>query len=136
MLSGINAVHHGVNRRGPVPGALTLVPQRFRDAGYATYATTAGVLLTPEMGFARGFDEFRVRGKMESLPEWDAELEAGVTDVLRWVMKNRGKSFFLFFHTFEAHSPYQAREPYFSDFGGDPKALNGGQPVCGRYQGP
>lgn len=129
MLSGIDAVHHGVNRHGPIPPSLALLPQRFRDAGYATYATTAGVLLTPELGFGRGFDEFRVRGRMESLPEWDAELGTGVTDALRWLMAHRGERFFLFFHTFEAHSPYQPREPYFSDFGGAREALNAGEPV-------
>jgi arylsulfatase A-like enzyme len=129
MFSGVDAVHHGVNRHGPIPLSLPLVPQRFRDAGYVTYATTAGVLLTPELGFARGFDDFHVRGKMESLPEWNAELGMGVTDALRWLMSHCGERFFLFLHTFEAHSPYQPREPYFSNFGGDQKALNGGQPV-------
>jgi arylsulfatase A-like enzyme len=129
MLSGIDAVHHGVNRHGPVPLSLPFLPERLRDAGYATYATTAGVLLTPELGFARGFDDFRVRGKMESLPEWDAELSSGVTDAMRWLMSHRDERFFLLFHTFEAHAPYEPREPYFSDFGGDRKALNGGEPV-------
>ena len=129
MFSGIDAVHHGINRHGPIPLSLKFIPQLFRDAGYATYATTAGVLLTPELGFARGFDEFHVRGKMESLPEWNAELGTGITDALRWLAAHQDESFFLFLHTFEAHPPYQPREPWFSRFGGDPKALNGGQPV-------
>ncbi|MEA2604694.1 MAG: hypothetical protein QOF89_5686 [Acidobacteriota bacterium] len=129
MLSGIDAIHHGVNRHGPIPPSLPLLPQRLRDAGYATFATTAGVLLTPELGFARGFDDFRVRGRMESLPEWDAELSTGVTDALGWLTGHRNERFFLFFHTYEAHAPYQPREPDFSNFGGDRKALNGGEPV-------
>lgn len=129
MLSGIDAVHHGVNRRGPVPSSLPLLPRLFRDAGYSTYATTAGVLLTPELGFAHGFDEFRVRGKMESLPEWDAELRNGIGDALRWLQSRQGERFFLFFHTFEAHSPYQPREPWFTRFGGSREALNAGSPV-------
>jgi arylsulfatase A-like enzyme len=129
MLSGIDAVHHGVNRHGPIPASMVLLPQRFRDAGYTTYATTAGVLLTPELGFARGFDELRVRGKMESLPEWDTELSQGVTETLRWLAAHRDERFFLFFHTFEAHAPYQPREPYFSSFGGSQVALNAGSPV-------
>ncbi|MFY9822191.1 MAG: sulfatase, partial [Thermoanaerobaculia bacterium] len=129
MLSGIDAVHHGVNRHGPIPASLPFLPQRLRDAGYATFATTAGVLLTPQLGFARGFDDFRVRGKMESLPEWNAELGDGIADALRWLQGHRDERFFLFFHTFEAHSPYQPREPYFRDFGGDEKALNAGEPV-------
>lgn len=129
MLSGIDAVHHGVNRHGPVPLSLPLLPERLRDAGYATYATTAGVLLTPQLGFLRGFDDFWVRGKMESLPEWDAELGNGVLDALHWLKAHRDERFFLFFHTFEAHAPYQPREPYFTRFGGDVKALNGGEPV-------
>lgn len=129
MLSGLDAVRHGVNRHGPIPSEITLLPQRFRDAGYLTYATTAGVLLTPEMGFARGFDELDVRGRMESLPDWDADLATGVDDALEWLGRHRGQRFFLFFHTFEAHTPYQAREPYFSRFGGVPGALNAGEPV-------
>lgn len=129
MLSGIDAVHHGVNRHGPIPLSLPLLPQRLRDAGYATYATTAGVLLTPQLGFAPGFDEFWVRGKMESLPEWDAELGNGVSDAIHWLKAHREERFFLFFHTFEAHAPYQPRQPYFDNFGGDSKALNAGEPV-------
>ncbi len=129
MLSGLDAVHHGVNRHGPVPPSLELLPERLRDAGYATYASTAGVLLTPRLGLGRGFDDFWVRGKMASLPEWNAELERGVTDAVRWLKAHRDERFFLFFHTFEAHAPYQPREPYFSRFGGNVKALNGGQPV-------
>lgn len=129
MFSGVDAVHHGVNRHGPVPSSMLLLPQRFRDAGYATFATTAGVLLTPELGFARGFDEFRVRGAMVSLPEWDSELAAGVDDALQWMTGHRDERFFLFFHTYEAHAPYQAREPYFTAFGGDRRTLNAGQPV-------
>ena len=129
MLSGVDAVHHGVNRHGPVPPSLELLSECLRDAGYATYATTAGVLLTPQLGFDRGFDDFWVRGKMDSLPEWNAELEIGVTDAVRWLKAHRDERFFLFFHTFEAHTPYQPREPYFSRFGGTVKALNGGEPV-------
>ncbi len=129
MLSGLDAVHHGVNRHGPVPGDLNLLPQRFAAAGYETFATTAGVLLTPELGFARGFDEFRVRGRMESLPEWDAELGRGVNDTVAWVARHRDERFFLFFHTYEAHAPYQAREPFFGEFGGRREQLNGGSPV-------
>jgi arylsulfatase A-like enzyme len=129
MLSGIDAVHHGVNRHGPVPLSLQLLPERLRDAGYATYATTAGVLLTPQLGFGRGFDDFWVRGKMESLPDWDAELGNGVADALQWLKSHRDERFFLFFHTFEAHAPYQPREPYFTNFGGNRKALNAGEPV-------
>src|SRR6185312_16391794 len=93
-----------------VPPSLELLPERLRDAGYATYATTAGVLLTPQLGFDRGFDDFWVRGKMDSLPEWSAELEIGVTDAVRWLKAHRDERFFLFFHTFEAHTPYQPRE--------------------------
>lgn len=129
MLSGIDAVHHGVNRHGPVPPSLELLPERLHDAGYATYATTAGVLLTPQLGFGRGFDDFWVRGKMDTLPEWNAELSLGVTDAVQWLKAHRNERFFLFFHTFEAHAPYQPREPYFSRFGGNVKALNAGEPV-------
>jgi arylsulfatase A-like enzyme len=129
MLSGLDALRHGVNRHGPIPPEIALLPQRFRDAGYLTYATTAGVLLTPEMGFARGFDELDVRGRMESLPDWEAELATGVDETLGWLERHRGQQFFLFFHTFEAHTPYQAREPYFSRFGGSLGDLNAGEPV-------
>jgi arylsulfatase A-like enzyme len=129
MLSGIDAVHHGVNRHGPVPLSLPLLTERLRDAGYATYASTAGVLLTPQLGFDRGFDDFWVRGTMESLPEWSSELGDGIADARHWLKAHRDERFFLFFHTFEAHSPYQPRQPYFTQFGGDLKALNAGEPV-------
>lgn len=129
ILSGVEAVRHGVNRHGPIPPELPLLPQRFRDAGYLTYATTAGVLLTPEMGFARGFDELDVRSSMESLSDWDEDLRGGLDDALGWLERHPGQRFFLFFHTFEAHTPYQAREPWFSQFGGARGDLHAGEPV-------
>ena len=113
LFTGLDAVRHAVNHGSPLPRTFPTLSEAFRRAGYATVAVTGGVYLTPEFGFDRGFDSFTAwRGGEEG------ELRAGLERALARLDRLGDRPFFLFFHTYEVHTPFWPREPYYSQFGG------------------
>ncbi|MEM9553434.1 MAG: sulfatase [Acidobacteriota bacterium] len=113
MLSGLDALHHGVNHdvggidRSGSPaaaGALELLAERLRAAGYATGAATGGAYLHPKYGLARGFDEYRYW--RDRARDHD-ELRRGVDAAMAWIGDARSRPFFYFLHTYAVHDPYR-----------------------------
>jgi arylsulfatase A-like enzyme len=117
LLSGVDAHRHGVSRQGPIPAEIPLLAERFREAGYLTLASTGGGLVAPSFGFGRGFDVYRSREETVSDDPRD-ELARGTEEVLAWVSRHADEPFFLFFHTYETHTPLEPREPFFSGLRG------------------
>ena len=114
MFSGLDALRHGVNHPGPIPGRLELLAERFRDAGYGTLAVTGGGFMRPQAGFVQGFDRYRYWPDAKS----EDELDDGVERALEWIDAFEDRGFLLFFHTFEVHYPFRRREPHFSRLAG------------------
>lgn len=109
MLSGIGAVRHGINHGTP-KFRVPLVSSLLADSGYATVAITAGGYLNPHYGFAAGFDQYHAwPGTAGS----EDEMREGMDDLLAWLEDHADERFFAFFHTYEIHSPYRPRAPYF-----------------------
>ena len=119
MLTGVDAVRHGVNYEDPVPEALVTVAEQLRDAGYVTLAVTGGGYLDPEFGLLQGFERVHSTDERAS----DDGLERNVDRALDWLEEERPAPLFLLFHTYEAHGPFRAREPYYTEFGGDPELI-------------
>jgi arylsulfatase A-like enzyme len=108
MLTGLDALEHGVNFNSPAPGSLTLLAELFRSAGYRTAAFTGGGWMSPEFGFSQGFDRYLYwRGDNE------AELRDHMERLLAWLDGHADRPFFVLFHTYEPHGPYRARQPHF-----------------------
>ncbi|MEE4272861.1 MAG: sulfatase [Thermoanaerobaculales bacterium] len=116
MLTGLHAVTHGVNHPAPAPAALLTVAEMLRAKGYITAAVTGGSYLHPRFGLAQGFEDYRsYKGELSE------ELDTELATALEWIDLHRGRGpFFLFFHTYEVHDPYDPREPFFSEFAGAP----------------
>lgn len=124
LFAGVSATRHGLNYSNrAVPSSMEMLAERFREAGYQTFGTSAGGYLDPEYGWAQGFDVYRTREERPTKPSSQDELEQGVAEVIRWIDGHRWRPFFVFFHTYEVHGPYLAREPYFRAFGGDVAAI-------------
>ena len=118
MMTGIDALGHGVNHAAPATSNLLMLAEMLRSRGYATAAVTGGSYLHPRFGLAQGFEDYR-SFKGDLTLEFETELDA----TMDWLGKNAGQApFFLFFHTYEVHDPYDPREPFFSRFAG--KALD------------
>ncbi len=118
MFSGLDTLRHGVNDFDAAPAAMTMLPELLRQAGYATAAITAGGFMHPRFGLSQGFDTYF----FSQQPYSNQELETGLDLSLSWLENHRKRPFFLFFHTYEVHSPFDARQPFFSRWSAhDPK---------------
>ncbi len=119
LFTGLDGLGHGVNHRTRVPDGLPLLAERLRAAGYQTLAVTGGGYLDPEFGLDRGFERYRYWPEHTT----DEELAENVRTALAWLEEPPRRPYFLFFHTYETHYPYRARQPYFGRFaaGVDPE---------------
>jgi len=83
---------------------IPTLPQFLAEAGYSTAAVTENAMLLAGSGFARGFDSYREnRDTLKHAGSVDRTFAEGVD----WLEKNTDALFFLFLHTYEAHSPYK-----------------------------
>ncbi len=109
MLTGLDALRHGVNHHLPAPRQLEMLAEMLRREGYLTAAVTGGGWLHPDQGLAQGFDVFRYWGQGTGS---ERELEAGIQQALKLLRAERERELFLFLHTYEAHDPFRRRLPY------------------------
>ena len=105
-------------------GRCTLT-ERFKEAGYRTGAFTGGVYVAAQFGLGQGFEVYE---------EHDEEKVGGTASIfsgaLRWVRRHQGAPFFLFVHTYEAHTPYRGASTL------PPGRLATGLPHGGRSRRP
>jgi arylsulfatase A-like enzyme len=114
MFTGLDALRHGVNHGYPVPRSFKVMADVFRGAGYSTAAVTGGAYVSAEYGFDRGFDSFYSHRGWDD----DDEMQAGVDRCIAWLQRRAGQPFLLFLHTYAIHTPYHARQPYFTNLTG------------------
>ena len=108
LLTGLGVDGHGVVGLGStIVPALTTLAEMLRGAGYGTGAFVANDVLSPALGFARGFDEW---GSLPRRPS--AEV---VRAALRWA-RDRPGPFFLYVHTLGAHRPYEPAPEHWRPF--------------------
>ncbi len=69
----------------------------FREQGYTTVAFTGGVNVSAFYGFDRGFDLYRSNGRA---------FRANLEETRYWLAEEATEPFFLFWHGYDAHSPY------------------------------
>lgn len=115
LFSGLDALHHGINHDvgrslEPSQRGFGLLAEILRSQGYATAATTGGAYLHPQYGFHQGFNSYRY---WHDRARDDKELSDGIDRALDFLATPRQRPFFYFLHTYAAHDPYEARQPYF-----------------------
>jgi arylsulfatase A-like enzyme len=66
--------------------------EALKNAGYDTFAVTAGAHMHRDRGFGQGFDVFQHGRQLER--------------ALAFLRGSHRRPFFLFFHTYEVHDPY------------------------------
>jgi arylsulfatase A-like enzyme len=104
MLTGLypSSLAPDPNDRRLYHGA-PLLAELFRARGYRTGAVTGGGFVSKRFGVDRGFEDFH----------W-----AGAPAAVKWIEAHAGTPFFLFFHSYLAHAPYNDRR-YVSDGAGE-----------------
>ncbi|MEL7058401.1 MAG: sulfatase [Acidobacteriota bacterium] len=125
LWTGLYQETHGVSmpyadgaKRGPrprdrrddrLPPELPIVPAALRDAGYATLGFSGGGFLSRDFGFDRGFDVWHESLSLQRAGQrLLAELER---------QRGHGRPLFVFLHTYDIHSPYEAPRRWRRAFG-------------------
>ena len=118
LMTSLYPTAHGLsgmeNDKRKANSTLTLA--RFlQDRGYATAAFTGGGRVSASYGFGDGFDVYR---ETDVLPmDIPGQFNNEEADrMFAWVNEHKGGPFFLFFHTYVIHDPYEPKEPYSSLF--------------------
>ena len=115
LFTSLYPSQHGVKGfiASPSP-AIELLAERLRREGYLTRAYTEDGGVWAHAGFARGFSAYAERRSADFV--YRGEVDAVFADATRWVDAHADRSFFLFLHTYQVHSPYAPPESYRSLF--------------------
>ncbi len=115
LFTGLHPTEHGLMHLGEasgdsvttdaLPRSLPTLAQAFREGGWATVGVVNQVHLQPQLGFARGFDDYLWRrGKRAP------ELNTMFGDWLdHWVAGGDERPFFAYIHYLDVHWPYEER---------------------------
>ena len=130
ILTGTFPQYHGIRNFGDrLPPSVPFLPDILHAQGYHTGAFVGSIILDPKNGFAsgfeRGFDVYDAgfhRQKTGERREASMQRRGDVTlgHVLEWLGQQQGRPFFLWFHLWDAHDPYNPPEPFRSRFPGAP----------------
>jgi arylsulfatase A-like enzyme len=90
-----------IDNASPLSLRADTLAERFRDAGYVTWAAVATAHLAPDRsGLGQGFD--RVFAPLEA--QVDSEVPLAV--LADWLAEEQGAPLFVWLHIFDAHGPY------------------------------
>lgn len=130
ILTGTFPQYHGIRNFGDrLPPSVPFLPDILHAQGYHTGAFVGSIILDPKNGFAsgfeRGFDVYNAgfhRQKTGERREASMQRRGEVTlgYVLEWLGGQQGSPFFLWFHLWDAHDPYNPPEPFRSRFPNTP----------------
>jgi len=123
LFTGLLPPEHGLRDNlgyrldgGKHPSLADLLKQR----GYATGGGVSAWVLRKDTGIAHGFDfwEDSVETPVEVDAAGNVQRPGGTTLdlVLPWLDRVQAKPFFLFFHIYEPHSPFDPPEPFKSRY--------------------
>lgn len=83
------------------------------ENGYYTIAFTGGGTISSRFGFAKGFNNYteycsvrRIKNSFVSFKPLEDDTKKTFDEAIQWLQKNSDTKFFMFLHTFEAHTPY------------------------------
>ena len=103
---------------------IVTLAECLRDAGYATAARVNNVQAGDFFQMTQGFDDAVTSHRMDTA--------AMLSDLAGWLARiDRGKPFFFFLLTRDAHIPYDPKYEYFQRFNRSPKAIS--QDEYARY---
>lgn len=119
ILTGTYPFQNGVQdfTGHPLAPQFRSIAQSFKQAGYATAGIVSSFVLDRSWGLARGFDFYDDAFAAKTFQQKDLGLvdrkaAESVTHALDWLKKNRQRSFFLWLHLYDPHSPYDPPEPF------------------------
>ena len=133
MLTGQYPTVLGLGKTTPmgtIDSRLPILAQLLRQAGYRTHGIVSHALLGPQIGFARGFDQYEwSAGSMSNRRSTCPEVTAAATRALK---TKQDKPLFLFLHYFDPHPDFIFHEKhdfYSADHGAYSGPLRSNHPL-------
>ena len=127
LMTALEPYQHGVrdNADFELPADLFMLAETFRDGGYETGAFVAAYVLHSRWGLDRGFDLYNDDGvhgidDLGSGSELERRGDVVVEAALPWLLADRQAPFFGWVHLYDPHAPYDAPEPWGTDFADEP----------------
>jgi arylsulfatase A-like enzyme len=122
LFTGLEPGMHGVldNSGYRLSVGDPTIAELLKKAGYATGGAISAGVLGSGSGISRGFDFYEERVQalrpvsMLDFVERPGNETAGL--LLGWIRQNAAHPFFAFLHTYEPHAPYEAPEPFRSQY--------------------
>jgi len=124
LLTGTFPAWHGVRDNGGfyLGAEQTTLAEVLGGAGYRTGGFVGAFVLDSRWGIAQGFehyfDDFDLT-RYDNAPGMDAIQRPGrevVDQALEWLDADRARPFFAWVHLYDPHAPYEAPEPFRSQF--------------------
>jgi arylsulfatase A-like enzyme len=115
-MTGMLPSQHGLiqyPRPGRLRSDIPTLAEILEAAGYVTLGLHGGGFVDEQFGLGRGFMEYQTHGR---------RFEHNLRSCLRWIRWNRKWPFFLFWHGFDCHMPYDPPAHYDrfdSEYSGD-----------------
>lgn len=122
MLTGRLPYEHGVrdNQGYFLDDRWPTLAEWLKKRGYRTAAAVSSFILRHETGLARGFERYDDHIGRAPSNQLVSPLRAGsatLEPARAWLEQVADQPFFLFFHIYEPHLPYQPDEPFRTRYG-------------------
>ena len=135
IMTGMYPTHHGVRVNGntALGQEQKTIAEALSEKGYQTAAFIGAFVLDGRWGLNQGFqvydDQFDLeKHKHLDLASVQRPADKVVDAALAWLESHRRAPFFAWIHLYDAHSPYEPPEPFFSEYrAGGPASLYDGE---------
>ena len=114
ILSSLYPTTHGLrDMPDRLSDSVTTLAEVYRDAGYATFATSSVPFTGRLSNLQQGFEVFLESSSLPPL-EPSASKTAGffVDRLVSWIEAHQDTPFFALLHVFDPHSPFEPASPY------------------------
>ena len=114
ILTSLYPTTHGiVEPKHRIPAAATTLAEVFREAGYATFATSSVGFTGQMSNLHQGVEVLHERGSVQDLGHSHSKTARTFVDrLLPWLEDHREVPFFVFLHAFDPHDPFEPYPPY------------------------
>ena len=114
ILTSLYPTTHGlVEPKHRIPATATTLAEVFREAGYATFATSSVGFTGQNSNLHQGVEVLHERGSVRDLGHSRSKTARIFVDqLLPWLEDHRDVPFFVFLHAFDPHDPFEPYPPY------------------------
>ncbi len=111
VMTGMHPRDTGIiDNHGQLGEEAWTLAERFREAGFATFAATSVLHLSQRgAGLGQGFDRM-------NWPSGQRIAEETIGRLLGWLPEAEGQPLFAWLHLFDAHGPYRPPEPWSREY--------------------